>query len=59
MRANAKEKLFEDIKAEKQAQIEKIKHEREKQLEEEVYRQKIRDKIEREMRIEAIQRTKK
>ena len=33
MRSNVKEQLLEDVKAEKQAQIDRIKQEREKQLE--------------------------
>ena len=59
MRANVKEQLLQEYRDEKEAHIEKIRVDREQQLEEEVYREKIRDKIEKEMRMDAIERTKK
>lgn len=59
MRSNVKEKLLEEYRNEKEAALSKTKLERESQLEEEVYREKIREKIEKDMRMEAIARTKR
>lgn len=47
MRASVKEKLLEQYRNEKEAQVEQLRLERQQQLEEEVYREKIKEKIER------------
>ena len=45
MSASVKEKLLQEYKTEKEAQVEQLRIERQQQLQEEVYREKIKEKI--------------